>query len=127
MLRESFENLKNIWLDDITNFGEEYKIMAIVGNKCDLYEEEAVTEEEARQLAKEQNAIYMNVSAKEGTNINKLFDECLKRYFEPEFQDNIKELKKKMESSIIIKHKKKKNDKKIEKEKDKEKEKKCCN
>ena len=94
-IRETFDNLKNIWLDDITNFGEEYKVLAIVGNKCDLYEQEAVSEEEARQFAKEHDAIYATVSAKSGLNINELFNLCLNKYFEPDFQDNIYELKKK--------------------------------
>ena len=120
-IRETFDNLKNIWLDDITNFGEEYKVLAIVGNKCDLYEQEAVSEEEARQFAKEHDAIYATVSAKSGLNINELFNLCLNKYFEPDFQDNIYELKKKMEDSIVIKDKKKKNDKKKDKEK-----KACC-
>ena len=120
-IRETFDNLKNIWLDDITNFGEEYKVLAIVGNKCDLYEQEAVSEEEARQFATEHDAIYMTVSAKNGTNINELFNACLNNYFEPNFQGNINELKKKMEDSIVIKNKKKKKDKKKEKEK-----KGCC-
>ena len=120
-LRESFENLKNIWLDDITNFGEEFKVLAIAGNKCDLYEQEAVSEDEARTFAKEHDAIYMNVSAKEGTNIKELFNACIKKYFEQNFQVNIQEKKKKMEDSIVIKNKKKKNEKKKEKEK-----KGCC-
>ena len=120
-IRETFDNLKNIWLDDITNFGEEYKVLAIVGNKCDLYEQEAVSEEEARQFAKEHDAIYATVSAKNGLNINELFNLCLNKYFEPDFQDNIYELKKKMEDSIVIKDKKKKNDTKKDKEK-----KACC-
>ena len=120
-IRETFDNLKNIWLDDITNFGEEYKVLAIVGNKCDLYEQEAVSEEEARQFAKEHDAIYATVSAKSGLNINELFNLCLNKYFEPDFQDNIYELKKKMEDSIVIKDKKKKNDTKKDKEK-----KACC-
>ena len=120
-LRQSFENLKKIWLEDITNFGEEYKVLAIVGNKCDLYEKEVVSEEEARQFAKENDAIYMNVSAKKGTNIKELFNACFQKYLEPNFQVNIKELKKKMEDSYVIKNKKKKDDKKKEKER-----KGCC-
>ena len=120
-LRQSFENLKKIWLEDITNFGEEYKVLAIVGNKCDLYEKEVVSEEEARQFAKENDAIYLNVSAKNGTNIKELFNACFQKYLEPNFQVNIKELKKKMADSYMIKNKKKKDDKKKEKER-----KGCC-
>ena len=116
-VKESFDNLKNVWLDDITNFGEEYKVLAIVGNKCDLYEQEAVPEIEARNFAEKHNAIFMNVSAKNGTNIEELFSACIKKYFDSDFQVNIKEVKKRDEDSIVIKKKKKKNNKNKEKKK----------
>ena len=77
--RESFDNLKNIWYEDLLKYGEEYKVLAVVGNKCDLYEQEAVPEEEARQFADEKNALFMNVSAKNGDNIDLLFESCLKK------------------------------------------------
>ena len=119
-IKETFENLKNIWLNDVVNFGEQYKVLAVVGNMCDLYEQEAVTEEEGRKFAKEHNAIFMNVSAKNGTNIQTLFEKCVKKYFEPSFQGDIIERKKKDEDSIMIKHKRKKSKGEIPKKK------KCC-
>ena len=88
-IKETFNNLKNIWLDDVINFGEKYKVLAVVGNKCDLYEKEAIPEEEGRQFAKEHNALFMYVSAKDGTNIDMLFDACVKKYFDPNFQLDI--------------------------------------
>ncbi len=100
--RESFDNLKNIWYEDLLKYGEEYKVLAVVGNKCDLYEQEAVPEEEARQFADEKNALFMNVSAKNGDNIDLLFESCLKKYFEPSFQFQIEERKKADLDSIII-------------------------
>ena len=116
-VKSSFDNLKNVWLDDITNFGEEYKVLAIVGNKSDLYEQEAVPEQEARKFAEEHNAIFMYVSAKNGTNIDELFDACIKKYFDPNFQVNVSEVKKRDEDSYVIKNKKKKNNKNKEKSK----------
>ena len=100
--RESFDNLKNIWYEDLLKYGEEYKVLAVVGNKCDLYEQEAVPEEEARQFADEKNALFMNVSAKNGDNIALLFESCLKKYFDPSFQFQIEERKKADLDSIII-------------------------
>lgn len=100
--RESFDNLKNIWYEDLLKYGEEYKVLAVVGNKCDLYEQEAVPEEEARQFADEKNALFMNVSAKNGDNIDLLFESCLKKYFDPSFQFQIEERKKADLDSIII-------------------------
>ena len=100
--RESFDNLKNIWYEDLLKYGEEYKVLAVVGNKCDLYEQEAVPEKEARQFADEKNALFMNVSAKNGDNIDILFESCLKKYFDPSFQLQIEERKKADLDSIII-------------------------
>ena len=117
-VKETFDNLKTIWLEDVNNFGEKYKVLAVVGNKFDLYENEAVTEEDAKAFAKEHGAIFMYCSAKNGTNINALFDACVKKYFEPKFHVDVVEEKKREENSLIIKQKKKK--------KSGEKEKKCC-
>ena len=119
--KETFENLKNIWLDDVINFGEEYKVLAVVGNKCDLYEQEAVPEEEARKFAEENNAIFMNVSAKKGDNIDLLFETCVKKFFDPELHVNIRRIKDKNDDSLVIKNKHKKGKKEKEKEK-----KSCC-
>ena len=116
-LKETFENLKNIWLDDVINFGEEYKVLAVVGNKCDLYEQEAVPEEEARKFAEENNAIFMNVSAKKGDNIDLLFETCVKKFFDPELHVNIRRIKDKNDDSLVIKNKHKKGKKEKEKEK----------
>ena len=106
--KESFENMKNIWLEDIINFGEKYKVLAVVGNKCDLYEQEAIPEEEARKFADEHNALFVNVSAKVGTNIDFLFESCVKKYFDQNFQMEIMDIKKKDEDSIIIGRRKRK-------------------
>ena len=108
--RETFENLKNVWLEDVMTYGEKYKVLAVVGNKCDLYEQEAVPEEDGRKFAEENNALFMNVSARDGTNINTLFDYCVKKYFDPNFQVDVVEEKKRDENSVVIKRKKKKKD-----------------
>ena len=118
--RETFENLKNVWMKEVTDYGEKCKVLAVVGNKCDLYEQEAVPEEDARKFALEHDAIFMNVSAKDGTNIDLLFETCVKKYFEPTFQLNIVEEKKRDEKSVKIRKNSKA--KHIGKAK-----KKCCN
>ena len=108
--RESFENLKNVWLEDVMTYGEKYKVLAVAGNKCDLYEQEAVPEEDGRKFAEENNALFMNVSARDGTNINTLFDYCVKKYFDPNFQVDVVEEKKRDENSVVIKRRKRKKD-----------------
>ena len=68
--KDSFEDLKNIWYNDLIRYGEKFTVIAIVGNKIDLYEKEEVNENEGRAFAKEKNALFMQVSAKTGDNIN---------------------------------------------------------
>ena len=110
--KESFEDLKNVWFNDLKRNGEKYTVLAIVGNKSDMFEMEAVTEEEGRKFAEEANAIFMLVSAKNGDNIENLFRIVANKYLDPFFQDMIEEMTKINEGSVKIqKHTKEEEDK----------------
>ena len=86
---------------------DEY-ILAIVGNKKDLFEKEVVDEEQAKNLANDLNANFFLISAKfDKQSIDKIFDILLDEYI----------------SSIDIINKPRKESIKIKKEVDK---KKCC-
>ena len=89
-IKISFEEIKNIYYNDVRKFGEKYKVLAIVGNKIDLKEEEEVDEEMAREFAKEINACFMLVSAKENININELFNTVVDAYLGAEFKESQK-------------------------------------
>ena len=112
--KDSFEDLKNIWYNDLIRYGEKCTVIAIVGNKIDLYEKEEVNENEGRAFAKEKNALFMQVSAKTGDNINNLFKALISKYFDPNFQVLVDKNNKKTEGSLIIR---KKNKDKIKKDK----------
>ena len=76
----SFEGL-DFWYKSVQEKleGENY-VLAVVGSKSDLIEEEeeVVSEEEAKKFAKEKNAIFKLVSSKEDPDgINNLFDNLL--------------------------------------------------
>ena len=101
--RESFENLKIVWYKDLLKHNEKYTILAVVGNKNDLYEIEKVSEDEGRNYAKEINAIFMLVSAKNGDNINNLFNDIVNLYWEPNFQEKVDETSNKDIGSIRLK------------------------
>ena len=100
--KQSFENLKNVWYKDLKTFGERYTVLAICGNKSDLFEVEEVPEDEARKFAEEQDAIFMLVSAKTGDNINLLFNTLISKYLGPEFHFLIEEKNKGAEENIKI-------------------------
>ena len=78
--KESFENLKTIWYPELKEYGEEYKIVAVIGNKLDLYLEEKVTEEEGQNYANELNAVFKRTSALEGVGLEELFNELIDKY-----------------------------------------------
>ena len=87
---DSFDELKKIWYPDVLQYGEKKPILAVVGNKCDLYEEkEIVDEDEARKFAEEINAKFMIVSAKSNINIQNLFSDLIDLYFDSKFQNKV--------------------------------------
>ena len=109
----SFENLKNIWYNELKEFGEEVKIIAVVGNKNDLFVYEKVKEDDARKFAEKIDAVFKLTSAKSGDGINDLFNILVDKYFEKVLPDLIKgNEEKKNNSSKKIKYNEIKNDNK---------------
>ena len=100
---KSFIDLKNVWYNELKKTGEKNTVLAVVGNKSDLYLNEKVEENEARKWAKEIGAIFGLVSAKTGDCIKALFENVIKKYFSPDFVAEInKEKKAKNENAIDI-------------------------
>ncbi|XP_029582107.1 ras-related protein Rab-6B isoform X2 [Salmo trutta] len=61
------------WIDDVrTERGSDVIIM-LVGNKTDLEEKRQITIEAGEQRAKELNVMFIETSAKTGTNVKQLF------------------------------------------------------
>ena len=77
---DSFEKLKSIWYPELKQFGEELKIVAVVGNKIDKYLNEEVKDEDAKAFAEDIKAINKRTSAMEGTNIEDLFNSLVDKY-----------------------------------------------
>ena len=102
--RQSFENLKNYWYQEIENSSEKNFILAIAGNKSDLYDREQVSEEEARKYAESINAIFGLTSALNNEGIDRLFENLSIKYLDPNFQEKIEEdnREKKRQASIQI-------------------------
>ena len=72
-IKQSFEEIKTFWIKQLREFGPENIIVAIAANKSDLLDQEQVNEEEARNFAEENNALFFEISAKNGLGINELF------------------------------------------------------
>ena len=77
---DSFEELQKYWYDQIKESSPANIILVIAANKSDLIEKEKVDEGEARNYAKEINALYVSTSAKNSNGINNLFEEIAKKY-----------------------------------------------
>ena len=93
--QESLEHLKTIWYPDLLKYGEKYTILAVVGNKSDLYEGDNLADENfAKEFAKEIGATFQLVSAKSGEGINKLFNTLVDRFLSPEFNPKYEEMMK---------------------------------
>ena len=92
--QDSLEQLETIWYPDIQKFGEKYTILAVVGNKSDLYENDNLADENhAKEFAQSINAIFMLTSAKTGDGIEKLFDTLVDKFLSSDFNSKYKEMK----------------------------------
>ena len=110
--KQSFKNIKEMWHPDVLKYGEKYHIISIVGNKCDKYEMEEVTEEEAQSYAEEIKAKFYLVSALNGNGIDRMFQTLAEEFLNPEFNENINSERQLMKSFELNKDhfkKKKKN------------------
>lgn len=101
--RMSFINAKEVWYNEIKNYGEKYKFLSLVGNKSDKYEDEEVTDEEAISFAKEIDAKFFLVSAHTGDGIDKMFHTLADNFFDEEFMSKVDQSKEDRLDSIILK------------------------
>lgn len=84
---QSFDVLGKYWIRSTQRGAPENVALVIVGNKCDMEDERQVTSEEAEEFAKNHDAVFMEVSAKSGANIQTLFENIGRRLLEtPELE-----------------------------------------
>ena len=68
------------WLKHIEKYAKENVLKFLVGNKSDLVDNRVISKEEADKFAEEHNLPYIETSAKEGVNIDELFDNSINKY-----------------------------------------------
>ena len=69
--RESFKSCE-FWIEETKNVSDNVTLV-LVGNKADLQEHRVVSEDEGKLLAESNSMLYMETSAKTGSNVNELF------------------------------------------------------
>ena len=70
--RNTYEEIKNYWYNQIVTMCNKNPIIAIVGNKSDLYIREEVKEKEAKEYAKEIGAVFQLTSCLRSEGIREL-------------------------------------------------------
>ena len=89
--KNTFKAIKDYWIEEIKENGPRDAIIIIAGNKSDLYEHEAVDEDEVRKYCKNIDAIYQLTSAQTGEGVNELFNKIGKELL---FPRNLEQFKK---------------------------------
>ena len=101
----SFDEIKNYWYDQIKQHCDNNIIIALAGNKCDLYEKRQISDEEGEKYAESINAIFAATSAKNASGIKDLFENIALKMIDIKEQKMVnKKMKikeKKMEKKII--------------------------
>jgi len=83
--RKSFENLLS-WIEELDKYDNYPKI--IVGNKSDKIEQREVYYTEAKEFCDRYNILYIETSAKNNININKLFEEIINDVYTKQLECN---------------------------------------
>ena len=71
--RNTFDSIKDYWYESVKESGNEGIIFGIAGNKNDLFEDEEVTESEAKEFSDSINACFKLTSAQLNTSIDDIF------------------------------------------------------
>ena len=72
--RKTFDDV-DLWLKDCREICFKNVQIYLIGNKSDLKDKRQVTEEEGKNFAEENNLLFFETSAKDGTNIQECFNE----------------------------------------------------
>ena len=92
--KKSFDELKNYWWGQIKENCNNNIIIALAANKCDLYEQRQVSDEEGEEFAENLGALFASTSAKNDSGITKLFEDIASRILDPDFNFRANEQKK---------------------------------
>eukprot|EP00340_Litonotus_pictus_P001207 CAMPEP_0170520132 /NCGR_PEP_ID=MMETSP0209-20121228/5372_1 /TAXON_ID=665100 ORGANISM="Litonotus pictus, Strain P1" /NCGR_SAMPLE_ID=MMETSP0209 /ASSEMBLY_ACC=CAM_ASM_000301 /LENGTH=165 /DNA_ID=CAMNT_0010806249 /DNA_START=120 /DNA_END=617 /DNA_ORIENTATION=+ len=85
--KDSFEEVKNYWYNQIKEHSPKSTIIAIAANKGDLYEHEEVEESVGRNFAKDIGAIFRYTSAKNSSGIDELFKAIGSKLIDPNYEE----------------------------------------
>ena len=76
----TFKQIKEFWYENAKNELGDDPVMAVVGNKEDLYYESEVSDDEVEKFTKENNLLFRLTSAKNPKNFSNFIEELVKIY-----------------------------------------------
>ena len=79
--KETFEEIKNFWYNNIIENVNNDIVFGIAGNKSDLYEQSQVNINDAEEYAKDINAIFSETTAMNHECINNLIFNLVKEFY----------------------------------------------
>ena len=88
---KTFDNIKNWLIDSEQNANNSNFKKILVGNKIDLKEERVIDTEQLQNFANKKEMNFYETSAKDGTNVDKIFTELAKLILEDKSDQQIKE------------------------------------
>ena len=83
--KPSFNNIKDYWYESVKENGLEGIIFGVAGNKSDLYEDEEVNENEAREFSDSINACFKLTSAELNSSIEDIFMMLGEKFIKSDF------------------------------------------
>lgn len=70
-------NSLSCWLKELRENADSNMVVMLVGNKCDLTETRAVTEDEGVEFAKSKDLMFIETSARDSTNVQEAFTQLI--------------------------------------------------
>ena len=119
--RNSFDEVRKYWYEQLKTCGEKNLVIGLAGNKCDTFDKVSVTEDEAKAFAKEIGAQFQLTSAFKNIGIDELFKLVGSKYLDPNFQEELLQREggeDKKQNIVITKEEQKKKDKERKRKKD---------
>ena len=83
---KSFQSIKEYWYNELKENTDSDIIYNVVGNKIDLFENEQVSEDDAKKFAESINAGFYLTSAKNNIGLNDLFLESGNKFIDPNYK-----------------------------------------